>query len=764
MKIDKKKDGESKEKSVFEGSDSKKKGSGLTPEGMITVGGREISLVINKLAFQADSSITLSCGGTTLLVTVVSSGVKEELDYFPLQVEYVERLYAGGIIKGSRWVKREGRPSDEAILAGRLIDRAIRPLFPEGLKNEVQVAITVLSVDLENDPAILAALGVSAAIHLSSIPWNGPIGVLRVGCKDETFFVNPIEQEREFSDLDLILAVGKGGVVMIEAGANQIPDDKFLKGINFGVQEAEKIISFLDDLREKFGKEKMTFVSSSPSKELIEKVEKITGEKIKDLVDKICEKDSAKDNREIFGEINQITEEAKLALVDEARGSAIKEAINKLFKKSFRRAIVSGKRLSQRALDEIRPLSMEAGVLKRTHGSAIFQRGETQVLSVTTLGAPSLKQLIEGPEGEEVKRYIHHYFMPPYATGETGRFSGPGRREIGHGALAERALLPVVPSEEKFPYTIRIVSEVLSSNGSTSMASTCGSTLSLMDAGVPISQPVAGISIGLVQEEDKSILLTDIAGLEDFNGDMDFKVAGTRTGITAVQVDIKVNGLELSLIKDILERAKTAREKILDEMVKLISQPREKISQYAPKIVVLHINIEKIGELIGPGGRTIRKIIEETGCNIEVEDDGKVSISGISEEGVSLASKRVDALTRQVQIGETFDGIVKRIQPFGAFIEFLPGKEGLVHVSRLCSDFVRDPGDVVDLGQLVPVRVREIDEMGRVNLEPVTPLPLKPGVSKGERPQHFENRNPRPFPSKDGYAPRFGPPRRERRS
>jgi len=706
---------------------------------LLHLGEKEISFRISDLALQANGSVTVACGGTVVLATVVASSHQSELDYFPLQVECVERLYAGGRIKGSRWVKREGKPSEEAILNARLIDRCIRPLFPAGFKNEVQVVVTVLSVDHENNPADLGLLATAAALHLSDVPWDGPVAALRVGAKDSSFFINPSEQEREFADLDLVVGVGRKGVVMLEGGGEQVSEEKFVAAVEFAQKEAQTVLEFLEKLRRKYGRPKIKFIPLVADEVLLDRLRKISGKKIKKLVEEVVAPAQPEEKiaEGTWAKLEEIVEEAKEILADEAKGSLIKEGVQLLFKKALRKMILSGKRPGGRKMDEIRPLQLEVGLLPRTHGSAVFQRGLTKVLSVTTLGAPSLKQLIESAEGEETKRYMHHYFMPPYASGETGRFGWPGRREIGHGALAERALVPLLPSEEKFPYTIRVVSEVVSSNGSTSMASVCGSTLSLMDAGVPISDSAAGISIGMVSEGEKFVLLTDIAGIEDFNGDMDFKVAGTSKGITAVQVDIKTTGLSQKVIVEALRQAKEARAKILAKMKKVISQPRAKVSEYAPKVAILHIAPDKIGGLIGPGGKTIRRIIEETGCEIDVENDGTVSVAGVNREWVKKAVREIEGLTHQVKVGEEFEGVVKRLQAFGAFVEFLPGQEGLIHISRLGSGFIRHPQDVLKIGQKIRVRVREIDEMGRVNLDPAQPLAAPP--FKRPRPRFASN-------------------------
>src|SRR4030065_657144 len=601
-------------------------------EKSIELGGRKLTLQTGILAPQASGAILAQYGDTVVLATVVSSPLREDLGYFPLTVEYQERLYAGGRIKGSRWVKREGRPSDEEVLTARLIDRSIRPLFPQDYEKEVQVVITVLSVDVENDPTVLSAIATSAAISISAIPWQGPVVTLRVGMKEGTYITNPLGTEIASSDMDLVVSSTKDAVLMVEAGAKEVTEEEVIKAIEYALKESGKVRDLIDDLVKEAGQEKE-------------------------------------------------------ALVKEEKN-----------------------------LDEIRKLSMEVSVLPRTHGSAIFQRGVTQVLTVTTLGAHSLEQLIESAEGEESKRYIHHYSMPPYSTGETGRVGYPSRREIGHGALAERALEPAIPDDDVFPYTIRVVSEVTSSNGSTSMASVCGSTLSLMDAGVPLKTPIAGIAMGLIFEDKKATILSDIAGIEDFNGDMDFKVAGSKKGITALQLDVKTLNLTTDILKKALEQAKKGRVFILDTILATISIPREKVSLYAPKIKVIKIAPEKIGEVIGPGGRTIKKMISETGAQIDIEDDGTINISGVSDEEVKNAFERVEALTKEIEAGQIYDGVVKRIESFGAFIEIVPGKEGMVHVSDMSEAYVKNPSDVVSMGETIKVRVKELDDLGRINL------------------------------------------------
>lgn len=720
-------------------------------EKTVELGGRKLTLSVGVLAEQASGAVLASYGETVVLATVVRSRLEPNLGYFPLMVEYQERLYAGGRIKGSRWVKREGRPSDDEILSARLIDRTIRPLFPPSYKKEVQVVVTVLSVDIENDPSILSAVATSAALAISPIPWKGPVGVIRVGMKDNSYFANPLDSEMAFSDLDLVVSSTRDAVLMIEAEAKEVPEEKILGGIEFGKKEGEKIIKLIEALAKEVGKEKEEFPEEKIDAKLITEVKKLVEGKpegIAGLTKKMANHDGIAEYEE--------TRNALIEELSEKTPEEVASALEKIFKDNIRQAILSGKRPDGRSYNEIRPISCRVGVLPRTHGSAIFQRGQTQVLTVTTLGAPSLEQLIESAEGEASKRYIHHYSMPPYATGETGKVGYPSRREIGHGALAERAVEPTVPSEDKFPYTIRVVSEVMSCNGSTSMAATCGSTLSLMDAGVPVSSPVSGIAMGLIIENEKKYaILSDILGLEDQLGDMDFKIAGTEKGITALQLDVKTLNLTPEILKEALKQAKEGRSKILKTMIETISSPREKVSAFAPKIIVVKVPVEKIGEVIGPGGRMIRKIIAETGAQVEVEDDGSVNISGTEEAAVKAAAERIEALTKEVVAGEIYEGEVKRIQPFGAFVEILPGKDGLVHVSDMREGFVKDPNEVVKLGDKVKVRVKEIDDLGRINLS----MNMDPSLDKprGERRESFGPRKFGPRPRRDFQERSTGP-------
>src|SRR3990167_3204406 len=686
-------------------------------EKKIELAGRTLTLTTGRLAEQADGAVLASYGETVVLATVVSKELEKELDYFPLTVDYQERLYAGGRIKGSKWVKREGRPTDEEILSGRLIDRSLRPLFPKTYKKEVQLIVTVLSVDFENDPSILATIAASAAISVSSVPWKGPVGVVRVGIKDGKPLVNPINSDLNLSDMDLIVSSTKNAVVMIEAGAKEVPEKQILEGIKFAQAESLKIISLIEDLTKEVCTKKEVFEEVKPPAKLVTQVKKLIDHKLESLVKGMATNEGG------FMDFKDLVIAASENFEEEEK-KFIPDIVNSLVKDFIREVTLKGKRADGRKHTEIRTLTSEVGVLPRTHGSAIFARGQTQVLTAATLGAPSLGQLLESAEGEEAKQYMHHYSMPPYATGETGRIGSPNRREIGHGALAERALISVIPEEEVFPYAIRVVSEVMSSNGSTSMASVCGSTMSLMDAGVPLKAPVSGIAMGLIIEDEKNYaILSDIMGIEDFNGDMDFKIAGTNAGITALQLDVKTLKLTIGILKEAVVQAKIGRKHILDFMLKTIEKARETVSSYAPKIKLVKIPVEKIGELIGPGGKTIKKVIAETGAQVEVNDDGTVFISGTTDEAVSEGVTRVEGLTREPVSGEVYQGTVKRIQPFGAFIEILPGREGMVHVSDMSESYVKNPNDILAVGQKVEVRVKEVDEMGRLNLS----MMLDPG-------------------------------------
>jgi len=697
-------------------------------EKSIDFGGRKLSLTTGNIAGQASGAVLAQYGETVVLATVVSADLKMELDYFPLSVEYQERLYAGGKIKGSRWVKREGRPTDEEILTARVIDRSIRPLFPKDYKKDVQVITTVLSVDLENSPRDLAPIAASAAIHLSDIPWDGPVSVMTVGLNDGKYITNPTEKDLKDTEMELVVSSTKDAIIMVEAGANQVSEKAIVDGIAHAQKESKNILKFIEDFAKEVGNKKEKVEKVAVDVNIQKQVEKLVKGNLPDYVKRLAGKDRLKDVYEAIAE--EVGEENTLAA---------HHLFDDMMKAEIKGMILKGKRPDGRKLTEIRKLSSEVGIIPRVHGSGLFTRGTTQALTITTLGSPSMGQLLETAEGEEEKRYIHHYSMPPYSTGETGRVGSPSRREIGHGALAERALFPVIPDKNRFPYTIRVVSEILSSNGSTSMASTCGSTLSLMDAGVPLEAPVSGIAMGLVIKDEKNFaVLSDIAGIEDFNGDMDFKVTGTQKGITALQLDVKTLSLTLSILEQALAQAKEGRAFILDSMLKTIKAPRETVSASAPKIKSLKIDPAKIGELIGPGGKTIKKLIAETGADIDVEDDGTVSITAVDSEAVDKAYETVDAMTKEVVPGEIYEGEVKRIESFGAFVEILPGRDGMVHISDMATGYVNKPEEVVSMGQKVQVRVKEIDNMGRINLSMI--LDPKDEVNKPPRqPQRSGN-------------------------
>jgi polyribonucleotide nucleotidyltransferase len=734
----------------------------------VEFGGKTLSFETGELAPQATASVLARLGDTMVLVTIVEGGERSDIDYFPLSVEYVERLYAGGKIKGSRWVKREGRPSDEAILAGRLIDRSIRPLFPKSFKREVQVIITVLSVDAENNPDIIALNAVSAALAMSRIPWKGPIAAIRMGYVEENgeraaLLPNPTTSEAEHSILDIVVSQTKEKTVMIEAGALQVPEDVVAKAVQEAHVDTRRVLAGIEELVKKAGQEKLPVPQDDSLVQAVAVFEKSYKAEIQELITIRVKKEGG--GNETSELVDKVYDELKMkdpqAEVDK---KSLGAALEKVMFKMIRADVVNKqKRVDGRKVDELREINARVGVLPRTHGSALFNRGITQALSVVTLASPRLELLIESAEGEETKRYIHHYSGLPYSFGQAGRVGFVSRREIGHGALAERALKAVIPDQSVFPYTIRVVSEVLSQNGSSSMASTCGSTLALMDAGVPITAPVAGISIGMMSEGDKYVLLTDIIGLEDFSGDMDFKVAGTEKGITAIQLDVKIDGLTDAQVVEIVARARTARMLILEKMLAAIPQSRSVVSEYAPKIEQIHIPVDKIGEVIGPGGKNIKAIIAQTGADVDIDDDGMVSISGVSEEAVKKAVDWISGMTREVTPGEEFEGEVKRILPFGAFVEYLPGREGMVHVSKMRRGFVKDPSEVVTIGDKVKVKVEERDQQGRINLTMLlgddNDQPHQPGDD--DQQPNFD-RSDRPAPSYNRDARGSRPPFRPR--
>ncbi|MBI3283026.1 polyribonucleotide nucleotidyltransferase [Candidatus Curtissbacteria bacterium] len=745
----------------------------------LDLAGKKLVLETGELAGHANGSVLASYGETVVLATAVSQPAPENVDFFPLAVDYEERLYAGGKISTSRFIKREGRPSEQAVLTSRLIDRSIRPLFPKDYQAEVQVIITALSVDGENDPDVLSLAAASAALSVSDIPWNGPLSGVRVGKQNGAYFLNPTEEEKKFSDLDLVLATTKDEVVMIEAAASEV-DEKTLAGaIEFGVEAGKQIIKLIVDFTKEAGREKQKYEPK--------KIDEDHAKKVRDFIEaniiKDLETPGKAQDEAWFGEaLDKLKEQfiRRKALLIRRKALLIKEdettdptALSNFLDDAvadfLRKQVLAKKvRIDGRKPDEIRPITIKVPVLPRTHGSAIFQRGETQIISIVTLGSPALEQLIETMEKEEKRRYMHHYNFPPFSVGEVRRLGSPGRREIGHGALAQKALIPVLPSQDDFPYTIRVVSEVLSSAGSTSMASACGSTLALMDAGVPIKEPVAGIAIGLITDKtDKSkyVLLTDIAYQEDSQGDMDCKVAGTKNGITAIQMDIKLNGVSAKVLSQALEKAQTARLFILDLIQKAIPKSREKISKYAPTVILVKIDPAKIGEVIGSGGRIINKIIETTGAAVDIEDDGTVTISAKEAQAAQKAAEWVEGIVKEPQPGEIYEGTVKRIVPFGAFVEIAPGKEGLVHISRMAPYHVEKVEDVVKLNQTAKVRVLEIDDMGRLNLSMVEGFDGQKSYSpQGTGVPRREERGRRPFPRdrRGGEGRRFGarPPRK----
>ena len=682
--------------------------------------GRTLTVETGKMAGLANGSALIRYGETTVIVNVTASKKpREGIDFFPLSVDYEERLYAVGRIPGS-FQKREGKPSDKAILVARAIDRPIRPLFPKDLRNDVCVNAMVLSVDPDCSPEVAAQIGTSVAISISDIPFNGPTAAVSVGYVDGEIVINPTLAQRERNRLNLTVAGTYEKVSMIEAGADEIPEDIMLEAIMAGHREIQKITEFIKGIVAEIGKPKFTYESFDVAPELYDAIAEFAKDKMYDAVQAVDKEDRDAKLEVLQAEIEEYLKE-KYGEAYEEIAPKVGDAVYKLEKKTVRHMILEEhKRVDGRALDEIRPLSAEVDVLPRVHGSALFSRGQTQVMSIVTLGTIGDEQELDGLDEETSKRYIHHYNFPPYSVGEARPSRGPGRREIGHGALAERALAPVIPSQDEFPYTIRVVSEILSSNGSTSQGSICGSTMALMAAGVPIKEPVAGISTGLVTDDtDRSryIMLTDIQGLEDFFGDMDFKVAGTKNGITAIQVDIKIDGLTRDIIKEAFERTRVARMYILNEvMLKAIPEPRKELSKYAPKIISMKIDVDKIKDVIGSGGKTINKIIADTGVKIDIEEDGSVFIAGTDSEAAEKAKSIIEAITMDLEVGNTYVGKVTRIMNFGAFVEIAPGKEGMIHISKLAKERVEKVEDAVSIGDEVKVKVIEIDNQGRVNL------------------------------------------------
>ena len=677
------------------------------------IAGRELKVEFGKTGMLSNAATFTSYGDTVIMTNVnASEEPREGIDFFPLSVEYEERLYAVGKIPGG-FIKREGRPSEKAILNGRAVDRTIRPLFPKGYRNDVQVVTTVVSVEKDNLPEILAINAASLALCLSSIPYTIPAAAVQVGIIDDKFVTNPDAEGREKSILHLTVCATKEKVMMIEAGGNEIPEDTMIEAIEYGFNECQKIIAFQEEAVAKFGKKKDVPVLYAVDPELEKDVKDFAFDMVKEAM-YIMDKDER--NAAIDAVNEKVNEEFAEKYADNL--ADIKEVLYTMQKKIVRNMLLNEKRRPDgRAFDEVRPISCEVGILPRTHGTGLFTRGLTQVMTVATLGSISEVQILDGIE-DESKRYMHHYNFPGYSVGEVKPLRGPGRREIGHGALAERALEPLIPSEEEFPYTIRLVSEVLSSNGSTSQASVCGSTLALLDAGVPIKRPAAGIAMGLITSEDltQEQVITDIQGIEDFFGDMDFKVAGTTEGITSIQVDTKLQGFSFNVVENAIRDARKARLFILGKINECISGPREDISRYAPKTEIMHINPDKIRDVIGAGGKVINKIIADTGVKIDIKEDGTVFVSSADHDGVNAAMKIIEGLTKEVQAGEVYLGKVTKIAAFGAFVEVLPGKEGLVHISKLAKERVEKVEDVVSVGDEILVKVTEIDNQGRINL------------------------------------------------
>lgn len=681
------------------------------------LGGRTLTIETGRVAKQAGGSVIVTYGETVVLVAATgSASPREGIDFFPLTCDYEERLYAVGKIPGN-WFRREGRPTSKAILTSRLIDRPIRPLFPEGFRNDVQVVATVLSVDGENPPEICGMIGASAALAISDIPFNGPIGAVIVGLVDGNFVCNPNQEQADKSAMHLVVAGTKDAIMMVEAGAQEVPEEVMLEAIAWGHEQVKNVVALIERMQAEVGKTKREMVVFSVDTELEAAIRTKAAGRIREAM-----MNSDKLNRE--NAIDTINREVKAELAGSFpdKEKEMSYVLKKILKEEVRSKILNdGVRPDGRHPREVRPVTCEVGVLPRTHGTGLFTRGQTQVMTVCTLGTTSDIQELDDLSNEETKRYLHHYNFPSYSVGETRPMRGPGRREIGHGALAERALEPMIPPESEFPYTIRLVSEVLESNGSTSMGSVCGSTLALMDAGVPLKSPVSGVAMGLIKEGDRVQVLTDIQGLEDFLGDMDFKVAGTAAGITALQMDMKISGVDRAILQKALDQAREGRMHILEKMLSVLPAPRQDLSPHAPRIITMRIHPDKIREVIGPGGKMINKIIEETKVgnqkvDISIEDDGTIYIASVNSEAGAKAVGMIEALVKEVAVGEIYTGRVTRLMNFGAFVEILPGKEGMIHISHLAEGRVAKVEDAVNVGDTVTVKVIEIDKMGRINL------------------------------------------------
>lgn len=693
----------------------------------IELGGRTLVLETGKLAKQANAAVMARYGDTAVLCTVTASAEPKDLDFFPLTVNYEERLYAVGKIPGG-YIKREGRPTQKAILASRLTDRPIRPLFPEGFRNDVQIVNLVMSVEQDCSPEITAMIGTSCALAISDVPFNGPIGGVIVARVNGEFVINPTVEQSNASDMYLVVAGTKDAIMMVEAEARELPEEVILEAIMFGHEAIKTICAAIEQFVLEVGKPKMEVKLHTVDSEVNADVRAFAQERLVQAV-RINEKQARNDAIE---SVNAETVEHFKAVYADApeKIADVKEVLYDIVKEEVRRLITHDKvRPDGRGLDEIRPISCETSLLPRTHGSALFTRGQTQALSVATLGSIGDEQLLDGIDLEERKRFMHHYNFPPFSVGEARPLRPPGRREIGHGALGERAIEMVLPNEKEFPYTIRVVSEVLESNGSTSQASICASTMALMDAGVPIKAPVAGVAMGLIKDGEHVSILTDIQGMEDHLGDMDFKVAGTSKGVTAIQMDIKIDGIDRSILQEALQQAFKGRMFIMEKMLATIDKPRKELSPYAPKIITMQIHPDKIREVIGAGGKVINKIIEETGVKIDIEQDGSIFIASSNQAANERAREIIESIVREVVVGETYLGTVKRVEKFGAFVEVLPGKEGLVHISQLSHERVAKVEDVVAIGDKITVKVTEIDNQGRVNLSRKATLPPPPAPS-----------------------------------
>lgn len=722
-------------------------------------GGRTLSVEVGKLALLTNGSCVVRYGDTVVLATVVKSkNIRDEIDYFPLTVDFEEKLYAAGKIKGSRFIKREGRPSDDAILAGRLVDRAIRPLFDERIRNDVQVVLTPLAVDGENDASIVSFLAASCAVAISSVPWHGPIAAARIGLKDGKCILNVKMNELADSKLDLVVAGTPDKLIMVEAKAGEVNEEKMLEAMRWGCEQLKPVIDFIEKIQSEIGREKelppefaddMRDVKDSVEEQARSQAKQFIIDNARGLIFDGLKKDRT----ERVAMVEKIEEGLKQFLSEkgfeeDAQSAALKNVKLYVAEEVAKRILDKGQRLDGRKLGEIRPLQIEVDVLPRVHGSALFMRGDTQVLSVVTLGAPGDVQTLDTMEEEGTKRYMHHYNDAPYTYGETGPLRGPGRRAIGHGALAECAVEPVLPNEADFPYAIRVVSEVLGSNGSSSMASVCASSLALMAAGVPIKKPVAGIAIGLASEQSEKDpgeikcwkVFTDLQDVEDGPGGVDFKIAGTADGITAIQMDTKTFGLAWDIVEETLKQSKDARGKLLKSMGEIISEPRKELSPYAPRIETIHINPDKIRDVIGPGGKIINKIIADTGVKIDIEQDGRVLVTSDNAEMMQKAIQTIKDLTHEVTAGEIYDGTVARLEDFGAFVQILPGQDGLVHVSEIAWERVNKPEDVLNIGDKVKVQVKEIDNLGRINLSMKILKPKPEGYIQPQRGGGFRDK------------------------